>query len=79
MAYRFVAPSSGYYTFDSAGSAIDAAVALFAAGSDGAELACNSGIGKAPYSEVVAHLTKDEEVAIPNESSTSRQGTSTPC
>lgn len=63
VAYRFVAPRSGYYSFDSAGSAVDAVVALFAA-CDGAELACNSAAGEARSSEVVAHLAKDEEVVV---------------
>jgi len=62
-AYHFVAPATGYYSFDSSGSAFDAVVALLT-GCDDSELACDSGVGQAPHSEVVAQLNAGEKVVV---------------
>lgn len=74
VAYRFVAPSAGYYSFDTLGSAFDTVVSLYSGGCAGAELGCNQDHGGLPQSEVVAELSKDQEVLVVVDGSVGDQG-----
>jgi hypothetical protein len=74
VAYRFVAPASGYYSFDTLGSAFDTVVSIYSGGCGGTELACNQDSGGLPQSEAVAQLTKDQEVLVVVDGSVGDQG-----
>lgn len=73
VAYRFVAPSAGYYSFDTVGSGFDTVLSLHSS-CEGRELACNQDHGGLPQSEVVANLAKDEEVLVVVDGNVGDQG-----
>ncbi|MCA9604235.1 MAG: lamin tail domain-containing protein [Myxococcales bacterium] len=63
--FAFTAPSTGTYTFDTAGSAIDTTLYVLAGSCDGAELACdNDDATLSPQSRVTIDLGADEMVII---------------
>lgn len=74
VAYRFVAPASGYYSFDTLGSAFDTVVSVYSGGCGGTELACNQDSGGMPQSEAVVQLTKGQEVLVVVDGSVGDQG-----
>lgn len=73
VAYRFVAPATGYYSFDTLGSSFDTVLSLFSS-CTGRQLACNQDISGVPQSEVVASLEKDQEVLVVVDGSSGDQG-----
>ncbi len=74
VAYRFVAPAAGYYSFDTLGSGFDTVVSLYSGGCAGPELSCDQDHGGLPQSEVVAELTKNQEVLVVVDGSVGDQG-----
>jgi hypothetical protein len=73
VAFRFVAPAAGYYSFDTLGSSFDTVLSLFAS-CTGRQLACNQDTAGVPQSEVVASLEKDQEVLVVVDGSVGDQG-----
>lgn len=73
VAYRFVAPAAGYYSFDTLGSSFDTVLSLFSS-CTGRELGCNQDTAGLPQSEVVVSLEKDEEVLVVVDGSVGDQG-----
>jgi hypothetical protein len=63
VAYRFVAPAAGYYSFDTLGSSFDTVLSVFSS-CTGRELGCNQDTAGVPQSEVVVSVEKDEEVLV---------------
>jgi hypothetical protein len=73
VAYRFVAPAAGYYSFDTLGSSFDTVLSVFSSCA-GRELGCNQDAAGVPQSEVVVSLEKDEEVLVVVDGSVGDQG-----
>ncbi len=63
-AFEWTAPSTGYYAFDSSGSAFDTVVAVLDGDCDGDELACSNANGASPQGRAITRVEKDQRVVV---------------